>query len=95
MNCIVSLILLFVTCLLNVIDLHFFDTIDIVCQTLGLMECDIILGCKLSIPKYGCSSGFSIEFDWVGLMGLEGFRIVGGLLNHRLRFLFGSVIILC
>ena len=28
MSCIVSLILLFVTYLLNVIDLHFFDTLD-------------------------------------------------------------------
>jgi hypothetical protein len=69
MNCIVSLILLFVTYLLNVIDLHFFDTLDIVYQTLGLMECDIILGCRLLIREYGCLIGFFIGFGWVGMMG--------------------------
>lgn len=95
MNCIVSLTPLFVTYLLNVIDLRFFDITDIVYQTLGLMECDIILECRLSIPEYGCLNGFFIGFGWVGMMELGGFRIVGGLLIHRLLFLFGSVIRLC
>lgn len=69
MSCIVSLILLFVTYLLNVIDLHFFDTLDIVYQTLGLMECDIRLGCRLLIREYGCLIGFFIGFGLVGMMG--------------------------
>jgi len=69
MNCIVSLIRLFVTYLLNVIDLHFFDTIGIVYQALGFMKCDIILGVGSLFREIDVLIGFFIGFCLVGMIG--------------------------